>query len=296
MESSAQNSAINPLAEKIHQQKIAVEQTPARNDGEAWLKLAVLHQDAAQYHEAERAYSKAIELLHAGNPLTLADALDLMGTMYVERGQTAKAEPLEEKALAIRENAKNALGTGISHMHLSALSLGKRDFSAAEAEATIAVSLLAPEDSHPAMRTEASPEEQMMALADLSLAQCMSGACNAAVPGLQRALRIAHAHYTAKSVPVGILDFLLGYAFWKSGNEHSAEEQMRSGTEEMATQLGWGHPTYLRALKSYRTFLSETGHTSEAQEVAARIAKLETPQTRAQAGSDNLPIGLGLLP
>jgi hypothetical protein len=55
---------------------------PGKSDGEAWLKLAILRQDAAQYRDAERAYKRAITLLKPGDRATLADALDHMRTMY----------------------------------------------------------------------------------------------------------------------------------------------------------------------------------------------------------------------
>jgi tetratricopeptide (TPR) repeat protein len=292
--SPAQNSAINPLADQIREQEVAVEKAPGKNDGEAWLKLAVLCQDAAQYRDSERAYRRALALLRSKDDATLADTLDHMGTMYVERGQLAKAESLERKALAMREAEHDLLGEGISHMHLSVLLLGRRDYSSAEAEAEIAVSLLAPEQAHHAVQTEGSPEEKMTALIDLSLARCARGGCAAAVPDLRRALGIAQVHYEANSIPVGFLDFLLGYALWKSGDFDSAEKLMKNGTQELSTQLGWGHPTYLQALKQYGIFLNQAGHTTEAEEIGARIAKIEKAPGFAQVQSNRVPGGLDL--
>ena len=272
-----------------------MERAPGKRDGKAWLKLAVLRQDAAQYQDAERAYRKAIALLKSGDRLTRADALDQMGTMYVEWGRFSKAEPFEQKALAIRENASDLLGVGISHMHLSVLLLGNREFYAAEAEAEMAVSLLIPEQTPPAARSVATPEEKMTALIDLALVRCARDACATAVPDLRRALRIARISYTANSIPVGFLDFLLGYALWKGGDNDSAGELMRKGTQELSIQLGWGHPTYLRALRQYRIFLTQAGHTTEAEEIRARIAKLERSPGIAQVESARVPMGLDRL-
>lgn len=287
---SAQDTGINPIIGQIREREIAVERAPGKTDGKAWLALAVLRQDAAQYRDAERAYRRAIALLKSGDRLALADALDHMGTMYVENGKFSKAEPLEQKALAIREDAHDMLGAGISHMHLSVLLLGARQLSSAEAEAKMAVSLLVPEHAAAAPQVVATPEEKMTALIDHALALCARDTCAAAIPDLKRALSIAQVSYAANSIPVGFLDFLLGYANWKSGDHDSAAELMRRGTEELSVQLGWGHPTYLRALKQYRIFLTKAGHTTEAYEISARIARLEkSPAGRVQSA----PVAMG---
>jgi tetratricopeptide (TPR) repeat protein len=285
----AQQGGINPLAAQIREREMAVQLAPGKSDGKAWLELAVLRQDAAQYRDSERAYRKAIALLRSGDRLTLAAALDQIGTMYVECGQFSKAEPLEQKALAIRENASDVLGVGISHMHLSVLLLGRREFFSAQAEAEMAVRLLV------AAHSAATPEEKMNALIDLALARCARDTCATAVSDLKRALRIAHTSYTPDSIPVGFLDFLLGYAQWKSGDHDSAGELMKKGTQELSIHLGWGHPTYLLALRQYRIFLTQSGHTAEAGEVTDRIAAFErsagiagVESARAARGLDQL--------
>jgi tetratricopeptide (TPR) repeat protein len=284
--SCTQNSGPQPLNSLIHDHEIAVEKAPGKRNGEAWLKLAILRQDAARYHDSERAYRRAIALLKSKDRSTFADALDRMGTMYVECGQFSKAEPLERKALAIREADHDGLGIGISQMHLSVLFLGKRDFYSAEQAGEIAVSLLAPTQAHPALRIEATPEEKMTALIDLSLARCARAGCVTAVPDLRRALGIAHANYSANSVPVGFTDFLLGYALWKSGDITHAANLMKNGTQELSSQLGWGHPTHLQALRQYETFLNQAGDTAGAEDIAAKINKSEriTNVARMHAG------------
>ena len=76
-----------PFAGQIREQEIAVTSKEGKTDGTAWLKLAVLDQDAARYDDAERAFEKAVHLLKAKDRDLYADALDRMGTMYVERGK-----------------------------------------------------------------------------------------------------------------------------------------------------------------------------------------------------------------
>jgi len=292
VELRSQNSGTSSLIEQIHALETAVEKSPAKDDGTTWLKLAILHQDAAEYRDSERAYREAIKLLKVGNRATLADAFDQMGTMYVECGEFSKAEPLERKALAIRQEGNDSLGIGISHMHLAILLLGRRELGSAEVEAEMAASLLVPERTGSATRTAATPEEKMTALIDLSLVRCARDACAGALPDLKRAMQLAQANYTANSIPVGFLDFLTGYASWKNGDGPAAGELMNKGIHELETQVGWGHPTYISVLKQYRTFLVQTGHPTEASELEARILQLEKSREARPAQSENAAIQL----
>ena len=292
---SAQPSSASPFAEEIRAEESAVDQWPGQSDGVTWLKLAILYQDAARYSNAEHAYRKAIGLLKSKDHATLATALDHMGTMYVECGKAAKAEPLERKSLALRQDAHDTEGIGTSYAHLATLYYGRHDLRSAEADAEMAVSLLAPEHPDPAQRSFATPEEQMSALIDLSLVRCALGECVGTTHDLNRALQLAHANYPASSVPVGFIDFLLGYADWKSGDDKAAAKLMKSGTSEMETQLGWGHPTYIAALKQYRTFLSQRGAMAEAEELTARISALEKSPRSVSTESAGTAMGFGLL-
>ncbi len=267
---SAQDRGMNPLAGQLRELEVAVARAPGNTDGGAWLQLAILCQNAARYRDSERAYRRSITLLKSGDRARLAEAMDHLGTMYAECGQLANAERVERKALKIREHENDILGIGISHMHLSVLFLGKRELSSAEKEAELAVRLLVLEQAGPA-----SPEDRMGALINQSLVLCARGACATAIPELRRALSIAHTNYTNDSIPVGFTDFLLGYAFWKSGDSNSAGELMSRGTQQLSTKLGWGHPMYVRAMRQYGMFLAQAGHASEAEEIRARIAKFE---------------------
>ncbi len=274
----AQRNGDNPFASQIRDQEIVVATAAHADDGAAWLKLAILCHDAVRYDDAERAFERSIRLLKTKDRALYADALDHMGTMYVERGKFDKAEPLEKKALGIREDAKDSVAIGASYMHLALLAYGRHDLTTADADAGMAVSLLVPEHAMDQAGTKATPEEKMSALVDLSLIKCARGDCAGAIPELNRALRLAHSNYQANSVPVGFLDFLLGYAYWKTGDLKQAPALMKSGIDEMQQQLGWGHPTYVAALKQYRSLLTQVGSAGEAGEVGRRIAQLEPAQ------------------
>jgi hypothetical protein len=69
---------------------------------------------------------------------------------------------------------------------------------------------------------------------------------------------------------------------------------MLAGTTEMKEQLGWGHPTYVAALKQYRSLLAQRGKAAEADEPRVRIARLEK-SPRAAFQTDSTLIGLNQL-
>ena len=275
-------SAEMQLAKAIRASQSAVSSADGRTDGVAWLRLAILYQDGARYDDAEGAFRKATDLLKTRDRTRYADALDRMGVMYVERGNFSKAVPLEQKALAIRQEKNDGVGIGRSYMHLSLVTYGKHDLPGAEADAEMAVSLLAPEHRVDGRVDRATPEEQMSALIDLGLIRCAQGACAAATHDLERALRIANANYESNSMPVGFLHFLLGYAQNKSGDARGGMSLMKSGIDEMKTHLGWGHPTYIAALKEYRAVLLKTGRGEEAGEVGESLAKLGAQRRPAE--------------
>jgi len=292
----AQSPSTGQHPDEIRALQASIAAAPSQAGAATWLLLAVLCQDAARYKESEQAYRKTIRILKSSDRANLAMALDRMGTMYVETGRFAKAEPLEQRALEFRQNLNDSTGIGASYMHLAVLSLGKHDLDAAEADAEMAVSLLAPAQAHPEAPSAATPEEQMAALIDLSLVRCARGSCATAIPCLARALTLAHASYQANSIPVGFLDFLLGYANWKNGNSPAAAQLMKTGTSELESQLGWGHPTYIAALKQYQVFLAQSGEPAAALQVGTRIAAFKQNQQAEHPGAARVALSFDQLP
>lgn len=270
----AQSTTASALAGDVRADELQAKGQIKQRNGETWWKLARLYQDAARYGDAEHAYGKALELLKTGDRTTFANAEDCMGTMYVETGRYALAEPLEQDALASRETERDSVGIGTSWMHLAMLSLGKHDLAKAATDAELAVSLLVPEGTGPEAQSGATPVEKMTALINLSLVRCAQGACADALPHLRRALDLAQASYAAKSIPVGFINYLMGYAYWKTGDNGSASDLMKIGVSAMEGQLGWGHPTYISALTQYEVFLKQIGHKADAAQVRAKIARV----------------------
>jgi len=85
----------------------------------------------------------------------------------------------------------------------------------------------------------------------------------------------AEATLPAKDLPVGLGEYLLGYACWKAGAMSEAGERMQQGIANMNAQLGWGHPTYLGALTHYAEFLRADHQKEAANDVERRIRQAE---------------------
>jgi tetratricopeptide (TPR) repeat protein len=272
------------LAQQIQDAAARVAEPFAQNDGAAWWRLGMLEQDAARYRDAERCYLRALALLESGDPAALANALDSAGTLYVETGDFLRAEPLEQRALAIRESGNDSLGEGRSWMHLAVLSLGRHNTAAAVRYAQMAKQRLV--DGRTPSASGASPEEKMTALTDLALALCADGRCPRALAPLEQAHRIAVADTVAAGeFPAGYVDFLLGYVHWRIGDTALAARLMKSGTAAMESELGFGHPTYIAALGEYRAFLEQTGDFTAAAAVRAQLARIEPGVQTASASA-----------
>jgi len=267
----------------IHRYELLVQQPTEANNGAAWWKLAMLYQDAARYAESEHAYRRAIELLRTSDALTQANLMDNLGTMYVETARYTDAEQLEQKALAIRKDRKDSLGIGLSWMHLAMLSLGRQQNADGEMYAELAVSRLVPDRRIGTENDFATPEQKMTALIYLSLARCATHDCAEALPPLKKAMTIAEANYPSQGLPLAYIGFLEGYAEWKRGDIRSAARLMKSGTAAMEAQLGWGHPTYISAMRQYEHFLVATRQNAEAAEIREKLARSSVPQPTAQS-------------
>ena len=76
-------------------------------------------------------------------------------------------------------------------------------------------------------------------------------------------------------LPIGLGHFLLGYAYWKSGDLSDAGPHMQRGMAAMSAELGWGHPAYVSALKQYAKFLHESKNVEAASLVERQIRQAE---------------------
>jgi tetratricopeptide (TPR) repeat protein len=238
--------------------------------GKSYAQISLLYEDAAQWQRSEAAVQHAITLLrHAPeSSKELATVLSQEGSLHVAMGKLRESEKEEQEGLLLRERVGDRLQIARSWNDLAALSLAQHKFEKARDFARKAVAEFV-------ANGQAGVFDRISARYALSLAICYLKDCPSAIPLLKAAIDEGKAKLQPDDLPIGVGGFLLGYAYWKSGNVSDADRYMQEGTAAMSRQLGWGHPAYLSALKQYAQFLRENRQVDAANVVERRIRQAE---------------------
>ena len=232
--------------------------------------LASFYEDAGMYAQSVRALDHAVSLLRRNAELNgeLATNINHLGMLHAEMGRMREAEREEMEALRLRENVGNPLENARSWNALSGLYFKERKYTSSRDLAQRAMDEFSKDK-------EADVMDRISSRMNLSLALCYMKECSSAVPVLKDAVAIAKVAFKANDFPIGESEFLLGFAYWKSGDVAGANEYMEAGTSLMKVQLGWGHPAYLNALGHYARFLRENHRVEDAEAVERQIRRAE---------------------
>jgi tetratricopeptide (TPR) repeat protein len=212
---------------------------------------------------------RAISLPRAGPQDELAEEIGHLAVLHVAMGELREAERNQMEALAIRESVGDPTGIALTWNDLADLYIKNRQYKKALDYAQRAMRVLAD-------RPDVGASDRIAVRQTLAFALCGTGNCEKAIPLLKDALELSKSSFGADSLPVGIDEYLLGYAYWQSGNLHDAAEWMGQGIARMKVDLGWGHTIYVNALRQYAKFLQKTGQTE-----AAASADIEVHQAEA---------------
>ena len=240
----------------------------------AYVQLGLWCQNAAQWDRSEAALAHAVALLR--NPAgpgedsnaDLAIAISQLASLHVMMAKLRESEKEGQEALRIRLNLGDLLLIARSQDDLAILYLAKQKYEKSRDMARLAEAELV-------RNARATVLDRVTARITLAESLCNLKECPSAIPLLKTALEEAKAALLPDDFPVGLSDFLLGYAYWKIGNIAGAGEYLERGTEEMSRQLGWGHPAYVRALRCYADFLHENRQVEAARVVERRIKQAE---------------------
>jgi tetratricopeptide (TPR) repeat protein len=260
--------------------RIAVEEAAARQGesahaanvvlSRAYVQLGLLYQDVAWWERSEAALERAVSLLRhpSESSADLAAAISQLGELHILMGKLRDGEKEELEALKLRQDLGDRLQIARSWDDLAVVYLKEQKFVKARALAQQAATEFVTNGAADAL-------DRIFARLALSQALCSLKDYPSAIPLLKAALDEAKTTLLPNDFPLGLSDFLLGYAYWKSGNTSEADEYLKQGTTLMSTQLGWGHPAYLAALKHYVQFLRENRRTEAANVVESRIRQAE---------------------
>jgi tetratricopeptide (TPR) repeat protein len=249
-------------AEAAHENIIALSQT--------YLQLGLWYQNAAQWNRSEAVLDHAVSLLrHTSEPgADLATAIGQLASLHVMMGKFRESEREEQEALRLRQDIGDQLLIARSRDDLAILYLAKQKYEKARDLARQA-------EAEFVKNAGADVLDRITARFTLGEALCYLKDCPSAIPLLKAAHDEANAALPSDDFAIGFSNFLLGYAYWKSGNMSGAEEYMERGTGMMSAQLGWGHPAYVRALRCYAEFLHENRQVEAANIVERRIRQAE---------------------
>jgi tetratricopeptide (TPR) repeat protein len=270
---AAQSHDADELNRQIEQYRLASQHAdpPEMNSvpaGRIWTRLGILYDEAGSYTQSEMAFVHALRLLEMPpvEQRDLARAMDELGTLYMVRGDLKQAERAEQHALAIRQASglKNDLPR--SWFHLATLALREHRAQKAGAYAEKAVALLRAQPG-------ANPDDLVNALFVLAMAQCRLHRYPDAVATAQQAMVLLLTSYGPDDFPTGFGSFLLGYAYWKSGDPLQASAPMQAGAAQIAKHLGWQNPACLSVMAQYEQFLRSTHRRKEAHAVRDELEK-----------------------
>jgi tetratricopeptide (TPR) repeat protein len=263
------------LAHRIAVARAAVQQAESSHASNPdlsrdYVQLGLLYQDAAQWNLSEAALEHAVSLLRRGSEQSedLADAICHLGRLHVLTGRLGESEREQEEALKLRQGLGDRLQIARSWSDLAAVYLGKQKFAKARDFSQQALTEFV-------TNGRADWLDRVSTRFALAETLCAIKECPSAIPVLKAALDETKAKVEPNDFPVGLANFLLGYAYWKSGDMSGAAEYLERGTVLMNAQLGWGHPSYLKALKSYAQFLREDQRLEAASVVERRIRQAE---------------------
>lgn len=274
----AANAGINFRQQLMH--RVAVEEEALRQKesahvgnvelGRAYEQLGLSYQSAVAWERAEGALKHAVSLLGPPSAANedLAGALSYLGNLHIMMGKLRESEKEELEALKLRQDLGDPLLVARSWNDLAVLYLKKQKF-----EKTIDFGRRA--EAEFVKNGKADPLDRISVRLALAEALCSLKDCASTIPMLKATLQEATAKLAPEELPVGFGDFLLGYAYWKSGEISLAGEYLERGTRLMSLRLGWGHPAYLNALKQYANFLRENQRIEAANVVERQIRQTE---------------------
>jgi len=262
--------------------------------GGLWIRLGNRYQDTHEPAQAEDAFARSLRLLDT--PATqpqYADALDGLGSLYLQTGRLNDADDDLRKSLAIYQRLGNQLHTAALHVSIALLQLNEHRFREAEAESTEGLTEMQSLD-------QPDPGELVAAYLAHSYAICDLGRCGEALSDVDRAMFVAQAHLRPDSIDMVAVWQARGFDQWKAGAPDDADRAMGAALHLMRSRTDLPQPMQvalqLGVMRQYDAFLKTTHRKPEEKEMAAEMARLQAQQPQPCNGCTVSVAALGLLP
>lgn len=222
--------------------------------------LGILYQGVGNFRRSEGASQKEVDLLRHASLQDQADALNRLAATHVEMKKMRQAEKERIRVLQLRELAGDGVALALAWNDLADLYIRSWHFDEALAYATKATAVLA---DGPAVDVH----DRIAVRQTMAYALCGAHRCQEAIPALRSATNLAISKLGSDSLDAGVAEYLLGYAYWQSGQTGVADRWMSDGISKMKPYRAYGRVPYLHAITQYAQFLRASGKTDEATAV-----------------------------
>ena len=219
--------------------------------------LGTTYQNAGVFRKAAAALNREVALLDDAPPENMADALSQLAALDLSIGQIHNAEKEQERVLKLREQVGDPRQTALAWNDLAGLYVRAERFDEALKYATSAMTTLGND-------TTADVHDRIAVRQTLAAALCGVHRCGEAISLLNTAAQLARENLGNRSLDAGVAEYLLGNAYWQSGNLDAGGNWMAEGIEKMRGSHAYGRAPYVHAMTQYARFLRERGRPEEA--------------------------------
>ena len=164
------------------------------------------------------------------------------------------------EALKVRESIGDPVGIALTWTDLASIYVQERQYKKAVDFGQRSLAVLGDNPN-------VTPTDRIAVRQILGTALCESHDCGRAIPMLKDAVDLASRNFGADSLSVAITSYVLGYAYWRSGDIVDARASMERGMVRIKADLGWGHPLYVKSMNTYARVLRAQGQLEAAATV-----------------------------
>ena len=222
--------------------------------------LGILYQGVGNFQRSEAASRREVDVLRHASPQDQADALNRLAAVHVEMNDMRQAEKERIQVLHLREKTGDTVVLAMAWSDLANLYVRSWHFDKALTYATKATAVLADGPT-------VDVHDRIAVRQTMAYALCGAHRCQEAIPVLRSATDLAISKLGSNSLDAGVAEYLLGYAYWQSGQPGVADRWMSDGISKMKPYRAYGRVPYLHAITQYGQFLRASGRTEEAAAV-----------------------------
>jgi tetratricopeptide (TPR) repeat protein len=237
----------------------------------AWNSVGTMYDAEGRFTDAEGAYRRALRAAELSGGTTSSEyglILGNLASLYVEAGQTTRAEKMMRTAMEVEDAAEphSELRTAIVRTGLGEILVMSHKFKEAEPLFTTSLTYLENRPENWGLATSA--------LNGLGVVRVMDGHPATAEGLFRRSLAMIEQHLgTDHPMLLRTLHNLWALTE-RDGRREQASEFLQRGLDIGERRLGADHPLYGILLGDYATHLRGTGEKSRAKEVQAHATQI----------------------